>query len=63
MIEPEQPGDAMLCQMLALIDECMATTEEAPVTLKIGPSTLLAWAEAVQTYERARFPDEEPTDD
>lgn len=52
----EQPGDAMLCQMLALIDECIGTSEENPTILKIGPATLAAWADAVALYEKHRFP-------
>lgn len=50
-------GDAMLAIMLANIDHAMNCTDASPALFRVTPQELSAWAEAVQEYETARFPE------
>jgi hypothetical protein len=55
-------GDDMLAIMLANIDHSMSCTEETPAILRVTPSELAAWADAVAKYEAVRFPINEVKD-
>ena len=50
-------GDNMLAIMLANIDHAMNCTDALPAIFRVMPQELSSWAEAVQKYETARFPD------
>ncbi len=50
-------GDAMLAVMLANIDHAINCTDASPAVFRVTPQELASWAEAVQEYEIARFPE------
>jgi hypothetical protein len=49
-------ADAMHAIMLANIDSAMGCTDAAPSVMRIAPAELASWADAVQSYESARWP-------
>lgn len=59
-----EAADGLLAIMLANIDHAMSATHETPAVFKVTTVELGSWADAVETYETARFPNvHEASDD